>query len=166
MLKELGKYKEQLLSLFKGDENIRRLLLSETTSADTGTTGTELDTYIVPHLYVKPSEPLSGCYLYFDTAVSRWEGTVKTMQITLQTICSSDRLTLTEDIPDTYGLRYDILADYVSSALCPAQKEEARNRLKQFGIGISSLQKTEHFTEDNMFGHTLIYTLPAFGRSV
>lgn len=166
MLKELGKYKEQLLSLFKSDENIRRLLLSQSTSADTGTTETELDAYIVPHLYVKPSEPLTGCYLYFDTAVSGMDGAVKTLQITLQTICSADQLTLTEDIPDTYGLRYDILADYVSSVLCPATKEEARNRLRQFGIGIPSLQKTEHFTEDNMFGHVLIYTLPAFGRRV
>ena len=71
MLKELGKYKDNLSSILLGDEYILRFLLKETSGKSDEAIAIEAKKYIQPHLYMEPAEAEPACYIFLETAVTK-----------------------------------------------------------------------------------------------
>lgn len=162
MLKELGKYKNNLSSIFTDDETLSGLLLKDSSGISDEVIAAEAKKYILPHLYMEPTEAEPACYIFLETDVTKATSTMKTMKIVIQPVCHRDILTVQNSSADYYGTRYDMLAHRIEELICPADKALARQRQKDFGIGFPELQSVETFTSGLWIGRTLTYLLPDF----
>ena len=162
MLKELGKYKDNLSSIFLGDEYIPRFLLNDISGVSDETIAAEAQKYILPHLYMEPTAAEPACYIFLETAVTKTTSSMKTMKIAIQPVCHKDILTVQNSSAGYYGTRYDMLAQRIEELLCPADKAISRQRQKEFGIGLPELQSVETFTGSVWIGRTMTYLVPDF----
>ncbi len=162
MLKELGKYKDNLSSILLGDEYILRFLLKDTSGKSDEAIAIEAQKYIRPHLYMEPSEAEPACYIFLETAVTKTTSTMKTMKIVIQPVCHKDILTVQNSSAGYYGTRYDLLAERIEDLLYPSDKTLSRQRQKEFGIGLPELQSVETFTGGLWIGRTMTYLVPDF----
>lgn len=167
MLKELGQYKNHLYSIFVNDENTRRLLLGENyagniSDLDDADLSAALEKQVLPHLYMEQTVSDVNSYLFFETYISSANSNIKNMKIVVQAVCHKDITAYPEKSEGYYGLRYDVLSQYVEELLCPTGKELKRQRMKQFGIGGLELQNVDLFSKDYYIGHTLTFQVPTF----
>ena len=162
MLKELGQYKEKLSSIFHTDDKICRLLLGENYEDEDYDIDKELEKYIVPHLYIDKTITDTKSYIMFETYSTRTNPSIKGMKIVVQVICHKDISKYKEKPKGYYGLRYDVLSQYVEELLCPQDKELTKKRIKQFGIGSLELQPVDLFLTDKYIGRTLTFNVPDF----
>lgn len=130
MLKELGKYKDNLSSILLGDEYILRFLLEDTSGKSDEAIAIEAKKYIHPHLYMEPAEAEPACYIFLETAVTKTTSTMKTMKIVIQPVCHKDILTVQNSSAGYYGTRYDLLAERIEELLYPSDKALLRQRQK------------------------------------
>ena len=71
MLKELGKYKDNLGSILLGDKYILLFLLGDTSGKSDEAIAAEAQKHIQPHLYMEPTEAEPACYIFLETAVTK-----------------------------------------------------------------------------------------------
>ena len=162
MLKELGKYKDNLGSILLGDEYILHFLLGDTSGKSDEAIAAEAQKHIQPHLYMEPTEAEPACYIFLETAVTKTTSTMKTMKIVIQPVCHKDILTVQNSSAGYYGTRYDLLAERIEELLYPSDKTLLRQRQKEFGIGLPELQSVETFTGGLWIGRTMTYLVPDF----
>ncbi|MBO5484375.1 MAG: hypothetical protein J5979_04100 [Lachnospiraceae bacterium] len=162
MLKELGKYKDTLSSIFAEDNNICSLLLGQNYENEVEDKNKELKKYILPHLFMENRLTENKSYLLMETYVLKSNASIKEMKMVIQAICHKDIITYEEKPAAYYGLRYDVLSQYIEELLCPNDKERIKERVKQFGIGRLELQNVDSFLSNYYIGHTLTFTVPAF----
>ncbi|WP_418746179.1 hypothetical protein [Frisingicoccus sp.] len=164
MLKELGKYKDKLSSILIGDEYIPRLLLEDASGLSNDMIAAKARKNICPHLYVEPAASEPDCYIFLETDVAKTTPSTKTIKIVIQPVCHKDILTVQNGPAVYYGTRYDMLAERIDELLCPADKLPARQRQKEFGIGLPELQSVETFTSGLWIGRKMTYLVPDFRR--
>lgn len=162
MIQKLGEYKHHLSSIFTKDEKICRLLLGENDNEDMTNPSSELENYILPHLYVEPAAPAQKSFLCFETYMTKATPAVKTIKIVIQAVCHKDILSYDQKPSGYYGTRYDVLSQYAEELLCPEDKEARQNIIKQFGIGGLELQEIDVFSTDNYVGRTMTFLIPTF----
>ena len=162
MLKELGKYKDNLSSILISDEYIPGLLLEDTSGLSNDIIAAKAQKNICPHLYMEPDASEPACYIFLETDVAKTTPTTKTMKIVIQPVCHKDILTVRNSPAVYYGTRYDMLAERIDELLCPADKLLARQRQKEFGIGLPELQSVETFASGSWIGRKMTYLVPDF----
>lgn len=162
MLKQLGEYKDRLYSILAGDNKIRCLLLGEDYEDKFDDLDSELEKYICPHLYTEPTVTETHSYIFFEIYIPRTTPSVKTMKIFIQTICHKNITKYKEKPKNYYGLRYDVLSQYVEELLCPADKENREKIIRSFGIGRIELSGVDLFLSNDFAGHSLTFSVPDF----
>jgi len=162
LLKELGKYKDRLYSLLASDKKILQLLLGKNYEDKFDDIDTELERYIFPHLYTEPTVTETESYIFFETYVPRTSPTIKNMKISIQTLCHKTIAKYVEKPKGYYGLRYDVLAQYIEELLCPVDKETIKQRIKQFGIGRFELQSVDLLLSNDFVGRNMTFIVPEF----
>ncbi len=162
MLKELGKYKDCLYSILANDKNICQLLLGKDYANKFDDLDMELEQYILPHLYTEPVVTDTQSYIFFETYMPRASPTIKTMKISVQAVCHKNIARYTEKPQNYYGLRYDILSQYIEELLCPSDKETIKKRIKQFGIGRFELQSVDLILSNDFVGRNMTFIVPDF----
>ena len=78
MLKELGKYKDNLSSILISDEYIPGLLLEDTSGLSNDIIAAKAQKNICPHLYMEPAASEPACYIFLETDVAKTTPTTKT----------------------------------------------------------------------------------------
>ncbi|WP_143322879.1 hypothetical protein [Clostridium sp. HBUAS56010] len=156
MLKELGRYKITLLSLLKNSDNICKILLGDNYENENYDLDSELEKYLIPHLYIQGTIKEKRSYILFDTGMYKGGSSIKTMRITIQVICDKS---IIECKPPRgyYGFKYDVLAQYVEELLC-----EIKDNGRKFGIGIPDLVTVNDFLINDYVGHTLTFDVKDF----
>lgn len=162
MLKELGEYKNLLSSIFINDSKICKLLLGENYEEEIEDLDAELDKYIIPHLYVPDIITETKSYIMFETYVSNVSPTTKMMKIVIEAICHKDIVRYKEKPKGYYGLRYDVLSQYIEELLCPTGDEEKKKIIKKFGIGGLEMKPDNIFLTTDFIGRTLTFCVPTF----
>lgn len=152
ILKDMGAYKNKLLSAFINSGEICQLLLDrpQYTAADAEKL---IYSQIFPYLYSDEAQTENLTFLCVEVDVSGIPtNTVKDMKLTVWAYCHKDSMKYSQD--GYLGTRVDILSDMVERQL---------RGLNAFGIGKLQLESVTHFSPgDKYYGKQLVYHLPDF----
>lgn len=152
VLKDIGLYKNRLVSAILNSNNIIQLLLNKDTYSDE-----EVDdlmyTQIFPYLYVDGTQIEVLSYLCLEVNVPRIPTTtIKDIQIIIWAYCHKDCMKYSKK--GFLGTRVDILADMVERELRDSDR---------FGIGKLRLTSVSHFFPNNKYyGREMRFTIPDF----
>lgn len=152
VLKDIGVYKNRLVSAILNSNNIIQLLLNKDTYSEE-----EVDdlmyTQIFPYLYVDGTQIEVLSYLCLEVNVPRIPTTtIKDIQIIIWAYCHKDCMRYSKK--GFLGTRADILADMVERELRDSDR---------FGIGKLRLTSVSHFFPNNKYyGREMRFTIPDF----
>ncbi|MBT9778852.1 hypothetical protein GPL15_20440 [Clostridium sp. MCC353] len=151
VLRDIGAYKDRIISLLTGSQDIVSLLLNDTITDD----NVENLVYsrIFPYLYVNNTQTEEQSYLCIEVEVPRIPTKmIKDMKIIVWAYCHKSIMKYSRD--DFRGTRADILADMADRCITGSD---------DFGIGRPALESDTHFfPNDNHYGRQLIYTISDF----
>lgn len=152
VLKDIGLYKNRLVSAILNSDNVIQLLLNKATYSDE-----EVDslmyTQVFPYLYVDGTQIEVLSYLCLEVNVPRIPTTtIKDIQIIIWAYCHKDCMKYSKK--GFLGTRADILADMVERELRDSDR---------FGIGKLRLTSVSHFFPNNKYyGREMRFTIPDF----
>lgn len=151
VLKDVGAYKNRILSLFINSPEIISLLLNDNLTDDN--VENLVYSQIFPYLYVNETQTDQLSYLCIEVEVPRVPTKmIKDMKIIVWAYCHKGIMKYSKK--DYLGTRADILADMADQCLAGSDS---------FGIGRPSLESvTYFFPNDKYYGRQLIYTMPEF----
>ncbi|MBS6643649.1 MAG: hypothetical protein KH366_08725 [Clostridiaceae bacterium] len=150
-LKDIGAYKNRIISLLTGSQDIVSLLLNDTITDDN--VENLVYSQIFPYLYVNDTQTEELSYLCIEVEVPRIPTKmIKDMKIIVWAYCHKGIMKYSRK--DFLGTRADILSDMVDRCLMGSDN---------FGIGRPTLESDTHFfPNDKYYGRQLIYTMPEF----
>lgn len=155
ILKDIGDYKNTLLSTLVSSDEICELLFHKNPYTEDDVTNL-IYTQIFPYLYKDETQAEVKTYICMEVDVSEIPtNTVKNMKLILWVYSHKDDMEYSKE--DYSGTKVDILADMIERKLRSSD---------EFGIGKLQLQSVVHFNpSDNYYGKRLIYKIPTFKLS-
>lgn len=151
ILKDIGLYKDKLVSVFLGSPDICRTLLGESyTDSDVSNL---MYKQIFPLLCLNENETAVLPFILFDVDVKEIPtSTVKHMAIIIEPCCHQDCMKYSQD--GYSGTRVDILADMIEREL---------RRSDSFGIGCLHLDSVTHKSyHGTYYGRQMVFSVPDF----
>lgn len=151
-LKDVGIYKNRILSIILNSEDIAELLLGKGYDKET-VDDKLLYKYVFPYLYINETQTEVKSYICMEVNVPHVSNNFyKDMKIVLW--CYSHKDGMRYSKKDYLGTKSDILADMIDRRL---------NSSKDFGIGRLKLDSETHIIpSNNYYGRQLIYTCTEF----
>lgn len=152
ILKDMGSYKNTLLSALINSDDICELLFNKK-PYDEDDVENLIYTQIFPYLYIDETQTEVMTYLCFEVDMQRIPtGTVKDMKLIIWAYCHKDTMKYSKK--GYSGTKVDILADMVESQLRESDK---------FGIGKLQLLSCTYFSPNSKYyGKQLVYNMPDF----
>lgn len=152
ILKDMGSYKNTLLSALINSDDICELLFNKK-PYDEDDVENLIYTQIFPYLYIDETQTEVMTYLCFEVDMPRIPtGTVKDMKLIIWAYCHKDTMKYSKK--GYSGTKVDILADMVESQLRESDK---------FGIGKLQLLSCTYFSPNSKYyGKQLVYNMPDF----
>lgn len=152
ILKDMGSYKNTLLSALINSDDICELLFNKKPYSEDDVENL-VYTQIFPYLYIDDTQTEVMTYLCFEVDVPRTPtGTVKDMKLIIWAYCHKDTMKYSKK--GYSGTKVDILADMVESQLRESDK---------FGIGKLQLLSCTYFSPNSKYyGKQLVYNMPDF----
>ena len=152
ILKDIGSYKNKLLSVFTTSNDICELLFNKKPY-----TGEDADnllySQVFPYLYVDETQTDVKAYICCEVDVPRVPtGTIKDMKLIIWAYCHKEGMKYSKK--GYVGTKVDILADMIERQLRDSD---------EFGIGKLQLKSAPYFfPSSKYYGRQLIYTIPDF----
>lgn len=152
ILKDMGAYKNTLLSTIINSDDICELLFNKK-PYDEDDVENLVYTQIFPYLYIDETQTKVLTYLCFEIDIPRIPtGTIKDMKLIVWAYCHKDTMKYSKK--GYSGTKVDILADMVESQLRESDK---------FGIGKLQLLSCTYFSPNSKYyGKQLVYNMPDF----
>lgn len=152
ILKDMGSYKNTLLSALINSDDICELLFNKKPYGEDDVENL-VYTQIFPYLYIDETQTEVMTYLCFEVDMPRIPtGTVKDMKLIIWAYCHKDTMKYSKK--GYSGTKVDILADMVESQLRESDK---------FGIGKLQLLSCTYFSPNSKYyGKQLVYNMPDF----
>ena len=152
ILKDMGSYKNNLITAFQNSEDICELLFDKQPYTKDDVQNLPYS-QIFPYLYVDDAQTGATSYICVDVDMPKIPtNAIKDMKVCIWAYCHKQHMQYAKD--GYVGTRADILADMIERRL----RESDR-----FGIGKPQLTSVEHFfPNDKCYGKLLTYTIPAF----
>ena len=157
MLKELGLYKQRILSpLYESDKIKDILLVNDYEKMDDEKIHAELKKRIYSHLFVDKTITNTDTYIYFDVLIPRVGSTIKNCKVIIYAFCHKDIID-SYSLKGYFGNRVDILAQVIEDIF----SDESISR--KFGIGKLSLSNVSIYNDERKFyGKILEFEVPNF----
>lgn len=155
MLKELGSYKQKIMSILSRSDDIKELLFGEGSSIPAGSTEEMLEKHILPYHYVDETLTEPGSYLFVEVTVPTVGTNTKLCRIVIEILVHRSLFRCSK--PGYSGNRADVLAQ-VAEELLLGSKEQSR----AFGIGRLALDEAGIISSKQYCGRTLTFTVPNF----
>lgn len=152
VLKDMGSYKNTLLSALINSDDICELLFDKKSYSEDDVENL-VYTRIFPYLYVDETQTEVLSYICFEVDVPRVPtSTVKDMKLIIWEYCHKDCMRYSKK--GYSGTRADILADMIEQQLRESNK---------FGIGKLELLSCTYFIPSSKYyGKQMIYNMPDF----
>lgn len=152
VLKDIGLYKNRLISTFLNSDDITKLLLNKNIYSEEEVDNL-LYSQVFPYLYVDETQTEVLSYLCLEVNIPRIPTTtIKDVQIIIWAYCHKDCMQYSKK--GFLGTRADILADMVERELRDSDR---------FGIGKLKLTSVSHFFPNNKYyGREMRFTIPDF----
>ena len=155
ILKDMGNYKDKLISVFLNSKDICELMLNNNSYTQSDAENL-LYSQIFPYLYSNETQTEVLPYLCVEADISAIPANnIKNMKLTIWVYCHKDDMKYSKD--GYSGTKADILADMA--------ERELRKSEDKFGIGKLQLQSVVNFSpNNNYYGKQLIYSISDFKK--
>lgn len=155
---ERGKFKNEISTALYKSENIRNLLLGDTTGKSAGEVRRLFKEHVKSHLFVDDTILATESFIFYDVVFPVLHAQTKQCKVILYAICHRALLDDEKIQIDGYcGNRADILAELVED--CLLNDEETAN---SFGIGNLFLDSVDIFNDKNFYGCAMVFSVPNF----
>jgi len=153
---ERGKFKSEITTALYKNENIREMLLGDTTGMSNSEIRTNFKQYVKSHLFIDDTITEAKTFIFYDVAIPSLQEQIKSCRVVMYLICSRDIL---ENYfkEGYYGDRIDILSQMVEDTLI--NDEEVAN---SFGIGKLKLDSVDIYNANRFYGCILYFDVPSF----
>lgn len=158
-LKDLGLYKNYLLSMIVKSSDIKDAMFIEDNKRKDGNLGQLMFKQIFPYLYVDETQTEVLPFICVEDDVPRIPtGTIKDMQLTVWAYAHKDCMQYSYyNYKDYIGTRADALCDMIDRIIM------SEENCRKFGIGIPQLISVGHlFPQNEYYGRQLIYKISDF----
>lgn len=152
IIKDLGSYKNKLISALLNSNDICELMLNKKTYTDDEAESL-VYTQIFPYLYVDETQNEVLSYICIESDIPHIPtNTIKDMKLTIWAYCHKSGMKYSKK--GYSGTKTDILADMIERQLRESNK---------FGIGKLELKSVTYFFPSKIhYGRQLIYSIPDF----
>lgn len=154
-LRERGKFKLEIHNAFYKSDDLKELILGDTSGKKTTEVMKEFKDHVKSHLFVDDTITETGTFIYYDVLFPYLKEHIKTCQVVMYAICHRDIL---EDYyKDGYvGNRADILAELIEDVLLNSDV------VGNFGIGNLTLDGVSIYNSVRFYGTILTFSVPNF----
>lgn len=154
-IKDRGIYKTKIANaLFKSD-NIKEVILGDTSNMKKSEILSGLKSHINSHLFIDETIKDTSTFIFYDVIIPDFHTQTKDMNIIMYVICHRDILeTYSKD--GYYGNRTDILAEMIEETLLD------ESIIKEFGIGDLSFDSMDIYNANSFYGCILRIGVPTF----
>lgn len=154
-IKERGEYKTKIANaLFKSD-NIKDIILGDTSNMKSSEIVFKLKEHINSHLFIDDTIKETGTYIFYDVIIPEFHSQTKNMKIIMYVICHRDILE-TYAKENYFGNRTDILSQMIEETLLDD------SIVKEFGIGDLSFDGIDIYNANSFYGCILNIGVPTF----
>ena len=153
---ERGKFKQEINSAFYKSQDIKDLLLGDTSSQKPTETRKQFKNHVKSHLFIDDTIQDTNSYIFYDIVMPQLSSNIKLCHVIIYAICHRDIL---DDYSKDgyYGNRADILSQMIED--CLINNEEVSN---SFGIGKLSLDSVEIYNSKKFYGCIMEFSVPNF----
>lgn len=153
--KELGSYKIRILNALLKSDNIKDLILGDTSDLKPKEIINEFKEHVNSHLFIDDTIKDTSTYVFFDVILPRMRPQVKNVQVLMYAICHRDILE-NYSKEEYYGNRADILAEMIEETLLD------ESIVKEFGIGDLELDNVDIYNTTTFYGRVLAFSVNNF----
>lgn len=153
---ERGKFKKEIHTALYKNENLRELILGDTSSMSSKELRTAFKEHVKSHLFIDDTIEETTTYIFYDIAFPYLHTNTKTCQVIMYAICHRSILE-NYSKEGYYGDRSDILAQMIEDSLI--NDEEVAN---SFGIGKLVLDSVNIYNANKFYGSILTFEVPSF----
>lgn len=153
---ERGKFKQEIHAALYKNENLRELILGDTSSMSPKELRTAFKEHVKSHLFIDDTIEETTTYIFYDISFPYLNTNVKTCRVIMYAICHRDILE-NYSKEGYYGDRADILAQMIEDSLI--NDEEVAN---SFGIGKLVLDSVSIYNAYKFYGSILTFEVPTF----
>ena len=154
-IKELGSYKIRILNALLKSDNIKDLILGDTSDLKPKEIINEFKEHVNSHLFIDDTIKDTSTYVFFDVILPRMRPQVKNVQVLMYAICHRDILD-NYSKEEYYGNRADILAEMIEETLLD------ESIVKEFGIGDLELDNVDIYNTTTFYGRILAFSVNNF----
>jgi len=153
---ERAKYKEAIQTALYNRDDIKTLLLGDTTELATSEIRKLFKEHVKSHLFIDDTIEVTDSFIFYDVIMPRIGDRIKQCQVLLYAICH-------RDILDGYkadgfrGNRADILSQMVEDALL-----NDFDMAHEFGIGRLMLDSVDIYNSKRFYGCIMSFSVPDF----
>ena len=153
---ERGKFKTEISSALYKNEDIRELLLGDTSGMSTAKIQSAFKEQVKSHLFIDDTITDAKTFIFYDVRLTYMRPQVKTCQVIMYAMCHRNMLeTYTKE--GYYGDRIDILSQMIEDTLI--NDERVAN---SFGIGQLSLDSVDIYNSLRFYGCIMTFSVPNF----
>lgn len=153
---ERGRFKTEISGALYKNEDIRELLLGDTSGMSAAQIRTAFKEQVKSHLFIDDTITESKTFIFYDVRFPYMRDQTKTCQVVMYAMCHRDIL---EDYSKEgyIGDRIDILSQMIEYTLI--NDDEIAN---SFGIGRLSLDSIDIYNSLRFYGCILTFSVPNF----
>ena len=155
-LEERGRFKNEINTALYKNEDIRELLLGDTSGKSNSEIRKEFKQYVKSHLFIDDTLTEAKTFIFYDVIFPYIQSNIKTCRVVMYLVCA--RTVLEDYAKEGYiGDRIDILAQMVEDTLI--NNEDTTDN---FGIGKLSLDSVDVYNSNRYYGCVLTFNVPSF----
>lgn len=153
---ERGRFKESIHRALYRSEDIRELLLGDTSGMSTDELQQNFKKHVKSHLFIDDTITEAAAFIYYDVTCPLLTTNMKQCQVNLYAICHRDILDDYEKL-GYFGNRADVLSEMVEGALL-----NDKMVANEFGIGELTLDMVDIYNSQYFYGVNMIFSDPNF----
>lgn len=154
--KERGLFKENIHKALYMSDDLKELLIGDTSGMSATKAQTEFRNHVKSHLFIDDTIEETASFIFYDVYFPYLDSNIKNCRIVMYAICHRDILdNYYKD--GYYGNRADVLTQMIEDALINDNDVST-----SFGIGKLALDSVEVYNSRKMYGCILTFNVPNF----
>lgn len=153
---EKGKFKQEISTALYKNENLRELLLGDTSQMSASEMRMAFKEHVKSHLFIDDTITETSSFIFYDVIFPSLRSNIKKCEVVMYVICHRDILeNYSKD--GYYGDRADALSQMIEDSLI--NDEEIAN---SFGIGKLNLDSVNIYNATRFYGCVMYFSVPNF----
>lgn len=153
---ERGIFKEKINEALYYNDNIKKLLIGDTSKMSSTQMMSEFKKHVKSHLFLEDTVTEADMYIYYDVVMPNLHPQIEDCRITMYLICHRDMVDEDCNFEGYRGNRPDVLMQLVEEALL------SEDTIRTFGIGELNLDSIGIYNGTRFYGYIMTFSVPSF----